>query len=100
MDPPTFSGKGDFREWKRKIELIYEAKCITPEGQLTWTLPLLHGENRRTGSIEDYEDRFLDLSSRLPTLADAEAKYALINGLKDKHIISGRPMLRHKKDGV
>ena len=29
MDPPTFSGKGDFREWKRKIELIYEVKGLT-----------------------------------------------------------------------
>ena len=53
-----------------------------------------------TGSIEDHVDRFLDHSSRLPNLGDADAKYALINGLKDKHIFSGRPMLRHKKDGV
>ena len=52
-----------------------------------------------TGSIEDHVDRFLDHSSRLPNLGDADAKYALINGLKDKHIFSGRPMLRHKKDG-
>ena len=29
-------------------------------------------------------DRFLDISSRLPNLADAEAKYALINGLKSE----------------
>ena len=42
------------------------------------------GENRQTGSIEDYVDRFLDLSSRLPNLADAEAKYALTNGLKSE----------------
>ena len=39
------------------------------------------GENSQKGSIEDYVDRFLDLSSRLPNPADAEAKYALINGL-------------------
>ena len=39
------------------------------------------GERSRTGSIEDYVDRFLDLSSRLPNLADAEAKYALVSGL-------------------
>ena len=123
MNTLTFSGKGDFCEWKRKIELIYEAKGLTPEEKLTWTLPLLQdsaarldthtnpttyrelmtalttrftdgndefhyrvalGENRQTGSIQDYVDRFLDLSSRLPNLADAEAKYALISGLKSE----------------
>ena len=47
MDPPTFSGKGDFREWKRKIELIYEAKGLTPEEKLTWTLPLLQDSAAR-----------------------------------------------------
>ena len=103
--------------------MIYEAKGLTPEEKLTWTLPLLQdsaarlathtnpttyrelmtalttsftdgndefhyrvalGENRQTWSIEDYVDRFLDLSSKLPNLADAEAKYALINGLKSE----------------
>ena len=39
---------------------------------------------RKTGSIQDYVDRFLDPSSRLPNLADAVAKYALINGLKSE----------------
>ena len=39
-------------------------------------------ENRQTGSIEDYVDRFLDLSSRVPNLPDAEAKFALGKGLK------------------
>ena len=38
------------------------------------------GENRQTWSIEDYVDRFLDMSSRMPNLADAEAKDALIKG--------------------
>ena len=33
MDPPTFSGKGDFREWKRKIELSYEAKMSHTRGK-------------------------------------------------------------------
>ena len=42
------------------------------------------GENRQPWLIEDYVDRFLDLSSRLPNLAGAEAKYALMNGLKSQ----------------
>ena len=50
MDPPTFSGKGDFREWKRKIELIYEAKGLTPEEKLTWTLPLLQESAARVAT--------------------------------------------------
>ena len=39
-------------------------------------------ENRQTGSIEDYVSiyRFLDLSSRVPNLPDAEAKFALVKG--------------------
>ena len=39
-------------------------------------------ENRQTGSIEDYVDRFLVLSSRVQNLPDAEAKFALVKGLK------------------
>ena len=136
MDPPTFSGKGDFREWKRNIELIYEAKGLTPEEKLTWTLPLLQesaarvathtapttyrelmtalttrfadgnddfhcqvamGEHSHTGSIEDYVDCLLDLSSRLPNLVDADAKYALISDLKSEiqiHLLEQAHVLR------
>ena len=50
MDPPTFSGKGDFRERKRKTELIYEAKGLTPEEKLTWTLPLLQESAARVAT--------------------------------------------------
>ena len=41
-------------------------------------------ENCQTGSIEDYVDCFLYLYSKLPNLADGEAKYALTNGLTAK----------------
>ena len=106
IEPPTFNGKGDLREWKHKLELCYEAKVLTNEEKLVWTLNLLQdgasrvvnqarpadyatlmrdltrrytdgndefhyrnalSENRQTGSIEDYVDRFLDLSSRVQT---------------------------------
>ena len=121
IEPPTFNGKGDFREWKRKLELCYEAKVLTDEERLVWTLNLLQdgasrvanqahpadydtlmrnltrrytdgndefhyrnalSVNRQTKSIGDYVDRFLDLSSRVPNLPDAEAKFALVKGLK------------------
>ena len=111
IEPPTFNGKGDFREWKRKLELCYEAKVLTDEEKLVWTLNLLQdeasrvanqarpadyttlmrnltrrytdgndefhyrnalSENRQTGFIDDYVDRFLDLSSRVQNLPDAE----------------------------
>ena len=36
MDPPIFNGQRDFREWKRKIELIYEANNLTPKEKLRW----------------------------------------------------------------
>ena len=26
LDPPTYNGRTDFREWKRKLELIYDVK--------------------------------------------------------------------------
>ena len=26
LDPPSYNGRGDFREWRRKLELIYDAK--------------------------------------------------------------------------
>ena len=38
--------------------------------------------NRQTGDLDGYVDRFLDLSSRVPTLSDTEARFALVNGLK------------------
>ena len=38
--------------------------------------------NRQTGDLDAYVDRFLDLSSRVPTLSDTEARFALVNGLK------------------
>ena len=41
IEPPPFNGKGDFREWKRKLELCYEAKVLTDEEKLVWTLNLL-----------------------------------------------------------
>ena len=34
IEPPTFNGKGDFREWKRKLELCYEANVLTDEEKL------------------------------------------------------------------
>ena len=37
IEPPTFNGKGDSREWKRKTELIYEAKNLIDAEKLTWT---------------------------------------------------------------
>ena len=121
IEPPTFNGKGDFREWKRKLELCYEAKVLTDEEKLVWTRNLLQdgasrvanqarpddyntlvrnltrlytdgndefhyrnalSENRQTGSIEDYVIRFIDLYSRVPNLPDADAKFALVKGLK------------------
>ena len=41
LDPPTYNGRTDFREWKRKLELIYEAKQLSDAQKLTWTLALL-----------------------------------------------------------
>ena len=38
--------------------------------------------NRQTGDLDAYVDRFLDLSSRVATLSDTEARFALVNGLK------------------
>ena len=136
--PTTFSGKGDFREWKRKIDLTYEAKGLTPEEKLTWTLPLLqesaarvathstsnlsrahdsshHKVHRRKRRVPlpscprrkppDRVNRglrgpFLDLSSRLPDLADAEAKCALINGLKSEvqiHLLGQAHVTTHRE---
>ena len=40
------------------------------------------GSSRQTGDLDAYVDRFLDLSSRVPTLSDTEARFALVNGLK------------------
>ena len=42
------------------------------------------GENRQKGSIEDCVERFMDLSSRLPNLANAEANYVLINDMQSE----------------
>ena len=121
LDPPTYNGRTDFREWKRKLELIYESKQLSDAQKLTRTLALLQDgasrlaiqaapntyaelmqvltrrytdgneefhyraalvSNRQTGDIDAYVDRFLDLSSRVPTLTDTEARFALVNGLK------------------
>ena len=41
LDPPTYNGRTDFREWKRKLELIYDAKQLSDAQKLTWTLALL-----------------------------------------------------------
>ena len=41
LDPPTYNGRTDFREWKRKLELIYAAKQFSDANKLTWTLALL-----------------------------------------------------------
>ena len=38
--------------------------------------------SKQTGDLDAYVDRFLDLSSRVPTLSDTEARFALVNGLK------------------
>ena len=58
------------------------------------------GENRQTGSIEDYVDRFQHLSSRLPNLADAEANHALLNGLKSGvqiHLLGQAHVTTHRE---
>ena len=39
--PPPYNGRTDFREWKRKLELIYDAKPLSDAHKLTWTLALL-----------------------------------------------------------
>ena len=41
LEPPTINEKGGFREWKRKLELCYEAKMLTDEEKLVLTLNLL-----------------------------------------------------------
>ena len=35
LDPPTYNGRTDFREWKRKLELIYDAKQLSDAQKLT-----------------------------------------------------------------
>ena len=41
LDPPTYNGRTDFREWKPKLELIYDAKQLSDAHKLTWTIALL-----------------------------------------------------------
>ena len=41
LDPPTYNGRIDFREWKMKLELIYVAKQLSDADKLTWNLALL-----------------------------------------------------------
>ena len=53
IGPPPYNGKGYFREWKRKLELLYEAKRLTDEEKLVWTLDFLQ-----------------DVASRWPTTRD------------------------------
>ena len=47
IDPPSFNGRGDFREWKRKLELIYNAKRLSQDEKLPWTLALLQEDASR-----------------------------------------------------
>ena len=41
LDPPSFNGRGDFRDWRRKLELVYDAKQLSAQERLTWTLAIL-----------------------------------------------------------
>ena len=115
LDPPTYNGLTDFREWKLKFELVYDAKQLSDAHKLTWTLALLHKgasrvatqaapttyaelmqvlTRRYTDGNDEFHyraalvsntqtgDRFLDLSSRVPTLSDTNARFALVNGHK------------------
>ena len=72
IEPPTFNGKGDFREWKRKLELCYEANVLTGEGKLVWSLNLLQdGASRVVNQARpaDY-DTLMHGTSRDGTLTE------------------------------
>ena len=85
MDPPTFSGKGDFREWKRKIELLYEAKGLTPEEKLTWTLPLLQESAARV-AMNTAPTAYRQLMTVLITrFTDGNDEYHYRAALGEKH---------------
>ena len=83
LDPPTYNGRTDFREWKRKLELIYDAKQLSAApntyAEVMQVLTRRHTDGndefhyraalvsiRQTGDLDAYVDRFLDLSSDFP----------------------------------
>ena len=37
----TFNGRGDLRDWWRKLELVYDAKQLSAQGRLAWTRAIL-----------------------------------------------------------
>ena len=37
----TFNWRGDLRDWWRKLELVYDAKQLSAQGRLAWTLAIL-----------------------------------------------------------
>ena len=40
-EPARFDGVGDVKPWIRTLELIYDAKGLTPEERFLHTIPLL-----------------------------------------------------------
>ena len=65
LKPPKFNGRGEFREWKRQLEIMYDAKNLAEESKLKWTLAILQeGAARAIGTIRlrSYAElmRFLD----------------------------------------
>ena len=56
LSPPTFNGQDDFREWKRKVELIYDTKRLSADEKLTCTLALLQDGASQVATHADPAD--------------------------------------------
>ena len=66
IDPPPFNGRGNFRDWKRKLELIYNARRLSEDEKLPWTLALLQEGALRVAAHAnpaDY-DELMDVLTR------------------------------------
>ena len=53
LDPPSFNGRSDFRDWRRKLELVYDAKQLSAQERLTWTLAILQDGASRVATQEN-----------------------------------------------
>ena len=38
LDAPTYNGSGEFREWRRMLEIVYDAKQLNEQENITWKL--------------------------------------------------------------